>query len=297
MPQSTVMTSDVVDRSFAGRVGWRSIVALPGRGTAVRSSAPREDPTGGLRSYPKALLSSPEHRSSAHFSVRPGTGSLVAPHACVGGAAATTTQRSGDAFASVFEDAAAGRGALLALLLIAFGWGALHAISPGHGKAMVAAYLVGTRGTSRDAVALGLTVTVTHTIGVFALGLVTLALSAYVLPEQLYPWLNLVSGLLVVGVGAAVLRSRLRSRAGAAQAHDHDHGHAHEHGHAHDHDHGHSHGGSDHHHHHAPGRGLRRQPTGGPDAGHDPGRARRPQHPASEEGAPAPQVGSGRAPG
>jgi ABC-type nickel/cobalt efflux system permease component RcnA len=99
---------------------------------------------------------------------------------------------------------------------------------------MVAAYLVGTRGRSRHAVALGLTVTVTHTIGVFALGLVTLALSQYILPEQLYPWLNLVSGLLVLGVGAAVLRGRFR------HAHDHAHGHDHSHDHTH------------HHHHHAP---------------------------------------------
>jgi ABC-type nickel/cobalt efflux system permease component RcnA len=83
---------------------------------------------------------------------------------------------------------------------------------------MVAAYLVGTRGTARDAVALGATVTVTHTMGVFALGLVTLALSAYVLPEDLYPWLNLVSALLVLGVGTAVLRKRRR-----AAAHHHHH--------------------------------------------------------------------------
>jgi ABC-type nickel/cobalt efflux system permease component RcnA len=121
---------------------------------------------------------------------------------------------------------------LLFLLLAAFGWGALHALSPGHGKAMVAAYLVGTRGTPRDAVALGGIVTVTHTIGVFALGLVTLALSAYVLPEQLYPWLNLASGLLVVVVGVAVLRSRVRVR---RQAHHHDHHHPHHHDHPHDH--------------------------------------------------------------
>ena len=88
----------------------------------------------------------------------------------------------------------------------------MHALSPGHGKAMVAAYLVGARGTARHAVALGLTVTVTHTIGVFALGAVALALSAYVLPEQLYPWLNLVSGLLVLGGRA---RSGARARAPA----------------------------------------------------------------------------------
>ena len=100
---------------------------------------------------------------------------------------------------------------LVLLLLAAFGWGAVHALSPGHGKAMVAAYLVGTRGSTRDAILLGATVTVTHTAGVVALGVVALGLSAWILPEQLYPWLTLVSGLLVVGVGAAVLRGRLRS--------------------------------------------------------------------------------------
>jgi nickel/cobalt transporter (NicO) family protein len=103
----------------------------------------------------------------------------------------------------------------------------VHALSPGHGKAMVAAYLVGTRGKPWHAIALGATVTVTHTIGVFALGLVTLALSQYVLPEDLYPWLNLTSGLLVMVIGAAVLGSRVRH-------HHHDHHHDHHHHHHHD---------------------------------------------------------------
>ena len=118
---------------------------------------------------------------------------------------------------------------LLLLLAAAFGWGALHALSPGHGKAMVAAYLIGTRGTRRDAVLLGATVTVTHTIGVFALGLVTLGLSQYVLPEDLYPWLTLVSGLMVVVIGAGVLRSRLRRTHPHSHPHSHDHDHAHTH--------------------------------------------------------------------
>jgi ABC-type nickel/cobalt efflux system permease component RcnA len=83
----------------------------------------------------------------------------------------------------------------------------------------VAAYLVGTRGRPRHALALGATVTVTHTIGVFALGVVTLALSQYVLPEDLYPWLTLASGLMVLGIGAGVLRSRLRR----ARHHHHHH--------------------------------------------------------------------------
>ncbi|MFL5841036.1 MAG: nickel/cobalt transporter, partial [Thermoleophilaceae bacterium] len=152
-----------------------------------------------------------------------------------------THNRSGDGLAGVFSDAADGKGVLLFLLLAAFGWGALHALSPGHGKAMVAAYLVGTRGTARHALALGATVTVTHTIGVFALGVVTLALSQYVVPEDLYPWLTVASGLMVVLVGATVLRSRLRTRrAAAAHRHAHAHGHAHSHS-----DHTHSHAPQD----------------------------------------------------
>ena len=90
-------------------------------------------------------------------------------------------------------------GVIVASLLIAAFWGAAHALTPGHGKALVAGYLVGTKGRPRHAFALGATVTVTHTAGVFALGLVTLMLSQFVVPEQLYPWLTLVSGLLVVG--------------------------------------------------------------------------------------------------
>jgi nickel/cobalt transporter (NicO) family protein len=89
----------------------------------------------------------------------------------------------------------------------------------------VAAYLIGARGTARHAVALGATVTVTHTAGVFALGFVALALSEYVLPEDLFPWLNLVSGLLVLAVGGAVLRRRVRRRH-AHHHHHHDHHHA-----------------------------------------------------------------------
>jgi ABC-type nickel/cobalt efflux system permease component RcnA len=231
---------EVRDETFSGRAGWKAIVAEAGDGTAVRSSAPSGDPTAGLRRYPEDLLRSPLDRRSAVFRVEPGDGTLAAPRA--EGGEYATTRAGGGGFASLFEDAASGEGVLLVLLLAAFGWGALHALSPGHGKAMVAAYLVGTRGTARHAVALGATVTVTHTIGVFALGLVTLALSQYVLPEDLYPWLTLVSGLLVVTVGAAVLRSRFRSgRDAHARSGAHPHAHAHSHPHAHPHSHPHAH--------------------------------------------------------
>jgi len=214
---------ELEDDTFRGRVGWKAVVSARGEGTAVRTATPSGDPTGGLRRYPRDLLASPVDRRSASFSVRGGNGSLTAPRAK--GGDAVTSRASSDGFAGLFAGAASGKGVLLLLLAAAFGWGALHALSPGHGKAMVAAYLIGTRGTPRDAVLLGATVTVTHTIGVFALGLLTLGLSQYVLPEDIYPWPTLVSGAMVVAVGAGVLRSRLR-RAGALD-HADPHGHSH----------------------------------------------------------------------
>jgi nickel/cobalt exporter len=238
------------DGTFPGRVGWKAVVSAPGEDTAVRTATPRGDPTQGLRRYPQDLQSSPLDRREASFRVSAGDGTLTAPQG-PGGAFSTSRAEGTDGFAGLFADAASGERVLLLLLLAALGWGALHALSPGHGKAMVAAYLVGTRGTARDAVALGGAVTVTHTIGVFALGLVTLALSQYVLPEDLYPWLTLVSGLMVAGVGAGVLRSRLRN-ARDARGHAHRHDHGHHDGHHHHDDHHHHDGPHDHHHHDGP---------------------------------------------
>lgn len=255
------------DGTFDGRGGLKSIVVEPGEGTAVRTQTPADDPTEGLRRYPQDILKSPLNVTEASFRVREGDGTLVAPRSD-GGELSTTRDASGEGFASVFEDAAAGQGVLLFLLLAAFGWGALHALSPGHGKAMVAAYLAGTQGTARHAVALGAVVTITHTIGVFALGFVALSLQQFILPEDIYPWLTLVSGLLVVTIGASVLRSRIawgraRRRGEAvgvapsadAATHSHD-GDGHSHSHSHAHSHAHEAGG--HHHHHEPSELSRR---------------------------------------
>jgi nickel/cobalt transporter (NicO) family protein len=142
---------------------------------------------------------------------------------------APAAERPSGRFESLIAEREVGPGAIVLSLLLAAFWGAAHALTPGHGKAIVAGYLVGSRGTPRHAVALGLIVTVTHTIGVFALGLVTLALSAFIVPERLYPWLTLVSGLLVVGVGASVLRSRIGHRRAHAHGHHHHHQHDHHH--------------------------------------------------------------------
>lgn len=250
----------VRDGTYADRLGWKALVARPGTGTDVRSSVPSTDVTGGLRRYPESTIRSPLNQRKASFTVKPGDGGLIAPGPDGGPPAESREAASEDGFAAVFSNAAAGEGVLLFLLLASFGWGALHALSPGHGKAMVAAYLVGSRGTSRDALALGAVVTVTHTIGVFALGLVTLLLAQYILPEDLYPWLNLASGLLVVGIGATILWSRIQIARGRrrplfarALEHDHDHtggdGHGHTHGHSHGDTHAHQHRG---HHDHAP---------------------------------------------
>ena len=125
-------------------------------------------------------------------------------------------------------------------LLLAFGLGAAHAMSPGHGKTVVGAYLVGSKGTPAHAMFLGLTVTITHTLGVFALGVVTLLASNYILPETLMPFLSFFSGLIVLYIGLTMFKTRLLAMLGAK---DHDHGHHHHHSH----DHGaHSHGDLEH---------------------------------------------------
>ncbi len=106
--------------------------------------------------------------------------------------------------------------------------GALHAVQPGHGKTLVAAYLVATKGTPRDALALAGIVTFTHTISVFALGLATLAASRVFLPSRVIPVMGVLSGLLVAGMGLAMLRRAL-SRRTAAEGDDHHHHHDHAH--------------------------------------------------------------------
>ncbi|NJO19247.1 MAG: hypothetical protein HC838_03105 [Spirulinaceae cyanobacterium RM2_2_10] len=90
-----------------------------------------------------------------------------------------------------------------------FSGGGAHALSPGHGKTTIGAYLVGTRATPWHAILLGLTTAIAHTVIVFALGLIALLASQYILPEQLFPWLSLASGLLVIGIGHEVVAAAL----------------------------------------------------------------------------------------
>jgi nickel/cobalt exporter len=226
------------DDTYPGRVGWKAIQVLPGEGTDVRSTVPASDPTGGLRAYPVDLLQSPPDQHEASFTVSEGSGRVSAPDGEDVGP--VTTDRAQDGFAGALTSGN-DHGLLILLLLgSAFVWGALHALSPGHGKTMVAGYLAGSRGRPKDAALLGLTVTITHTSAVFALGLITLAASAYVLPEDLYPWLGVASGAMVIAIGLWAIWTRLRRWRAMRAEHDHGHHHMHAHG-GHSHSHSHTH--------------------------------------------------------
>jgi hypothetical protein len=143
-----------------------------------------------------------------------------------------------NAFTELMHTRRIGVGMLLLAAVIAAGLGALHALEPGHGKTIVAAYLVGSKGTARHAFLLGLIVTIAHTAGVYLLGLVTIYAQSYVVPERLYPFLAVLSGMLIAGMGLYLALQRF---VGSGYAPSHSHGaggHSHAHGgfwHAHEH--------------------------------------------------------------
>jgi nickel/cobalt exporter len=258
LPEGDALALSYRDSNYASRIGWKEVVI------GTEESVSKE-----LRTYAKVLLQSPLDVRAVSATIAPGE---TAPPPPLSGKEMEAPGRGGSdgGFAALIEKDKLSAGVVLVSLFVAMFWGAAHALSPGHGKAIVAAYLVGTRGTPRHALYLGLITTVTHTVGVFALGLITLALSEFVVPETLYPWMNLIAAVLVVAVGIAVLRLRVLDWVRSKRRRDHSHGHSHEHGHHdhdhhrddhhhhdhHDHDHGHSHGHG-HHHHPEPGMGWR----------------------------------------
>lgn len=223
MPAASSWSVQYEDGNYVGRLGWQEIVVQAGAGVALRqSSVPSVSISQELRQYPQDLLQSPLAVNSARFQFQP-----VAPlPAAVGSAAANSlsvpagqsnlaARFGSDRFADLLN-APASSGFVLATFLVAFGLGALHALSPGHGKTIVGAYLVGSRGTARHALFLGLTTTVTHTAGVFLFGLLVLFASETILPDRLYPWLGVLSGLLVAGIGYSLLRGHWRRLRGSA---------------------------------------------------------------------------------
>lgn len=239
------------DRNHEGRAGWHEIVVTPESGTSVfDSDSFASGLTDELHAYPADLLAAPLDERSADLSFVQGAAPADAhPLRMRNGSVAVKTQ---DRFAALISVPTLTPSLVFLGLMLAFVFGGMHALSPGHGKTVVGAYLVGARGTAKHAAFLGLTVTITHTLGVFALGLVTLFASRYVVPERLFPIISFASGAIVLGIGLSLFVRRLRGLLGGANSHTHDHTHDSSHihdGNSHAHDgHTHSHGGREHSH-------------------------------------------------
>lgn len=255
------------DHSYNERLGWREIV-VTGEEVSLEGELSNTSLSERLTRYPEDLLSNPLVQRQASFFVSTTPGLPQQKVAADSTHMGPGTPDKNDAFTRLVLVESITWPTLLFALLVSFIWGAMHALTPGHGKTVVGAYLVGSRGTARHALYLGLTTTITHTTGVFALGLVTLFAARFIFPEKLFPWLSFLSGLLVVGIGANLFFSRLRAADILGRSHrtditgyhhgpTHDHGHPHEHTHDHEasshhhHDHSsgdHSHSEGDHHH-------------------------------------------------
>ncbi|MGH8886243.1 MAG: nickel/cobalt transporter [Egibacteraceae bacterium] len=233
------------DATRRDRIGWREITAVGDRTTLASSDVGSRTISDRLRTYPHQRLASPLGVTAARMVVDPTRGE-----------AAVLPQRFGDPEAGVFGRVDELTQSFTALiqrqrLTVSFGLlafalsvalGTLHALAPGHGKTVIAAYLVGRSGAASHAFMLGLAVAVTHTVGVLALGVLVSASQALA-PERLYPVLGLVSGLLFVAVGLTLLPSALRSwRHGHGHGNGHGHGHGHGNGYGHGNGHGHGHG-------------------------------------------------------
>jgi nickel/cobalt exporter len=247
------------DPNYPDRTGWKEIVVRPAEGAVLRNSdAPSEDKSSALSAYPQDPTVAPPQMLAAQVGwsapIRAAVAAPVAPPAQATQTSVTPPGSSapGSVVRGDFLSQLLGRkdltwGLILLGIAVAFVLGGTHALSPGHGKTMVAAYLVGAKGTFSHALILGGTVTFTHTISVFALGFVTLFLSQYILPQTLYPILGAISGVTIVWLGATLLYKRVHRL--MHHHHAHSHGHADEHAHAAAAADSHSHADLHHHHH------------------------------------------------
>ena len=258
------------DRNYPDRAGWKEIVVTAKDAVLDRAEPVGTDRSQELTAYPQDPLAAPPQdlKASVRWHSVPAipprkietasspevsqSASPASEPARVAAAAASSTASQpgqeapgmvvrGDFLSRMLHQGEIGPGMMLLGLAVAFGLGAIHALSPGHGKTIVAAYLVGSRGTAKHAIFLGGMVTFTHTISVFFLGLTTLFLSRYVLPEKIYPVLGAISGLSIVWIGTMLFFKRLRAAKHGQphhHHHDHDHHHGHDHHHVHTHDHG-----------------------------------------------------------
>ncbi|GAA2302684.1 hypothetical protein GCM10010234_52080 [Streptomyces hawaiiensis] len=248
-----------------GGPGWREITARGDRMTLAASDVPEKSISDELTRYPEELLSSPADTASAALRVRPGGAALADEESDA--PAASVLPRGADRWTRALDDLVARQdltaGFAALALLIAVVLGAMHALAPGHGKTIMAATAAARGGQARmkDVLPMAASVTVTHTLGVVALGLLVTAGSAAA--PSVIAWLGVASGLLVTLAGASLVRRALRNRAHTHHPHTHHphthhpHGRHHDqrsgHGsHTHDHDgdhHGHAHDHTDHHHH------------------------------------------------
>src|SRR6266851_673673 len=247
------------DGNYPDRAGWKEIVISAEKGAAIEQATQGDrDRSQALTAYPQEATVAPPQdlRASVDWSgeAPPVAATkkrepVIAPipqpvpsrqdkdeSPVPGQREAPGTVVRGDRLSQMLQNRDLSFGMALIGIAVAFGLGAAHALSPGHGKTIVAAYLVGARGTARHAVFLGGMVTFTHTVSVFFLGFVTLFLSRYVAPEKISPVLEVIASVSIVWIGALLLYKRVRALRGHSHSHDgHDHHH-------HDHDHGHDHG-------------------------------------------------------
>ncbi len=243
------------DDNFRGRAGWREILVVADR-TELTGDVTDETVTERLTDFPDAD-ENPD-ASTVEFSF---VASSTAEAGELDQTAPGDDDVDGDAFSGLIADADGGYLAMATALGFAAFLGALHSLAPGHGKTVIGAYLVGTKGTKLQALVLAIAVALSHTLGVLILGIITYAAGAAFAPERIYPWLQGVSALIVFGIGVwlvvtAIREYRARTRGRPAPEHhslhphglftephdDHDHAHAngHDHDHSHD-DHSHEH--------------------------------------------------------
>ncbi|MFJ4526428.1 nickel transporter [Streptomyces sp. NPDC088810] len=267
LPRSGTATLGFRSAGASGGPGWREITARGDRMTLTATNVPKESVSRELTSYPKDLLSSPADTATASVRVRPGGPALASDAQRQAAPAAGVLPRGADRWTRALDDLVARRdltiGFAAVALLIAVALGAMHALAPGHGKTLMAATAAarGGRARPRDVLPLAASVTVTHTLGVVALGLLVTAGSAAT--PAVISWLGIASGALVLAAGVTLVRRAWRNRVRATVApHDHaerrelaavgaghgaDHHHHHHHGGEHTHGgHTHSHGGHTH---------------------------------------------------